>query len=318
MTSTAADGRGGASVSLIVFPGGFNWPVWVAYDRGAFERRGIAVDVVTTPGSVFQWTKLMQREAQVAITLMDNVIAYREGQGAPGVVVDDAVALMGLDTRSMPTLVTAPDIRSYADLRGKLLAVDALTTGNALVLIGMLEAAGLTRDDYRLQQVGGVAQRFEGLRRGAFAASLFNAPLDAQLVAVGFNPLDSANSLLRRFQGHVVAVRSEWACSNRPLVVGFLRGLLDALAWLYEPRNRDEAFAIFERNMPGAGAGAAETAYGVLFDATSGFPRNGAIDVEGVAQVLALRSNYGRPKRTLREASAYCDATFLAEAARRD
>jgi ABC-type nitrate/sulfonate/bicarbonate transport system substrate-binding protein len=311
-------GPAGASVTLILFPGGFNWPVWVARERGAFERERIAVEVVTTPGSVFQWTKLVQREAELAITLMDNVIAYREGQGAPGVVVDDAVALMGLDTRSMPTLVTTPDIRNYAALRGKTLAVDALGTGNALVLIGMLQRAGLAPSDYRLEQVGGVAQRFEGLKRGEFAGSLFNAPLDAQLMARGFNPLDSATSLLRRFQGHVVAARSEWARANRPIVVGFLRALLDALAWLYELRNRGEAFAIFERNMPGAGAGAAATAYAVLFDPASGFSRDGEIDVDGVAQLLELRSKYGQPRKTLRDASAYYDSEFLAEAARRD
>ena len=41
-------------VKLVVFPGGFNWPVWAAADLGLFARRGIEVEVTLTPGSVFQ------------------------------------------------------------------------------------------------------------------------------------------------------------------------------------------------------------------------------------------------------------------------
>jgi len=70
--------------------------------------------------------------------------------------------------------------------------------------------------------------------------------------------------------------------------VGFLRAISDAVGWLYDPLNRDEAFAIYNHNMAGAVPSAAATAYSVLFDPMTGFPRNGDIDVEGIRQVLAL------------------------------
>ena len=303
-----------ARVTLIVFPGGFNWPVWVAQERGLFARQGIAVDVAGTPGSVFQWTSLAGGEAQIAITLMDNVVAYREGQGEAPVVVPDAIALMGLDNRSMPVLVTAPGIARYADLRGKTLAVDAVKTGNALVLMGMLERGGLAHDDYRLERAGGVKQRFEAMQRGEYAGALFNSPFEGLLRDLGFNLLDSAAALVPHFQGHVVAARKGWADAHRSVVIGFIRAIVDSLAWLYDPVNRDEAFAIYERNLPGSGTSAVRTSYSVLFDPVTGFPRNGEIDVAGVREVLALRERYGEPKKALRNASAYCDAGFLDEA----
>ncbi len=92
------------------------------------------------------------------------------------------------------------------------------------------------------------------------------------------------------------------------------RALVDALAWLYGVGNRERAFAMFERNMPGADRAAAATAYRVLFDPGSGFAADGGIDVEGVAQVLALRARYGEPRKALREPSAYYDDSFLAQA----
>ena len=314
MTTPPRGSTSASRITLIVFPGGFNWPVWVAEERGLFAQHGVAVNVVTTPGSVFQWTTLAKGETQIAITLMDNVLAYREGQGEPGIVVNDAIALMSVDTRAMPALVTTPDIRTYAGLKGKSLAVDALRTGNALVLMGMLERAGLGPDDYRFIQVGGVAQRFEGMKRSEFAGSLFNSPFQGLLQQAGFNILDTSATLLDHFQGHVVATRKAWATANRSAVVGFLRAFADAVDWLYEPDNRNEAFNIYTRNLPDSIPGAAATAYSVLFDPLTGFPRRGEVDVEGVRQVLALRARYGRPTKALDDVFAYYEPAFLNEA----
>ncbi len=41
-------------LSLIIFPGGLSWPIFVAEDKGFFEKRSITVKVTETPGSVFQ------------------------------------------------------------------------------------------------------------------------------------------------------------------------------------------------------------------------------------------------------------------------
>jgi ABC-type nitrate/sulfonate/bicarbonate transport system substrate-binding protein len=303
-----------ARVTLIVFPGGFNWPVWGAQERGMFARQGIGVEVVTTPGSVFQWTSLANGDSHIAITLMDNVVAYREGQGEAPVVVSDAITVMGLDNRAMPALVTAPGISRYADLEGKTLAVDAVKTGNALVLIGMLERGGLTPGDYRLERAGGVQQRFEAMQRGEYAGALFNSPFEGLLGALGFNILDSAASILPHFPGHVFAVRKGWAEANRDVLVGFLGAIVESLAWLYDAGNREQALAIYERNLPDSAPGAAQVAYDVLFDGATGFPRNGEPDVDGIREVLALRARYGEPKKTLSDASAYCDAQYLEEA----
>jgi ABC-type nitrate/sulfonate/bicarbonate transport system substrate-binding protein len=301
-------------VRLIVFPGGFNWPVWVAQEQDLFVRRGVDVDVVRTPGSVPQWRSLAHGEADAAITLMDNVIAYREGQGEAPLDVPDAVAVMGFDTRVMPSLVTSPSITTYDDLRGETLAVDAVKTGNALVLMGMLDRAGLAPGDYAFARAGGVAQRFDAMLRGEYAGGLFNSPFDGMLRDRGFNVLDSAGSLLDRFQAHVVAVRREWAAARRAQLGGFIRALLDALAWLYEPGNRSAAYAVYARRMPGTSEGEAEAAYALLFDPHTGFPRNGELDLDGVREVIALRARYGEPAKVLGGVDVYCDRRILTEA----
>ena len=67
---------------IIAFPGAPNLPVFAAIEQGWFAEEGIAVDLTTTPSSVFQFEKLNAGEFDIAMTAFDNVVAYREGQGA--------------------------------------------------------------------------------------------------------------------------------------------------------------------------------------------------------------------------------------------
>lgn len=65
---------------------------------------------------------------------------------------------MGSDN-SFLSLVALPAFKSFDDLRGKTLSVDALTTGYAFVLFDMLRRNGVSRDDYRVDKAGGMTQR---------------------------------------------------------------------------------------------------------------------------------------------------------------
>jgi ABC-type nitrate/sulfonate/bicarbonate transport system substrate-binding protein len=296
-----------STVRLVVFPGAFNWPVWAALRKGWFAAEGVDVAITYTPGSVFQLTGLIDGDFHLGITLIDNVVAYREGQGEVPAVGEDLVALMACDTRVFPSLVTLPEVRSYADLRGRTLSVDATRTGYALVLRAMLENGGLGPQDYKIESVGGVQQRFEGLLAGRQAGALFNSPFESLLQAKGFNLLDTAISVLGNYQGQVVAGRRRWAAANRAALVGFQRALLRAIAWLYDPANRAEAFAIHDEN----NSGSAAVAYGTLFHPEHGFPRSGEVDVEGLKKVLEVRSRFGVPPKPLGSPFDYYDSSFL-------
>jgi len=317
MTETSPESPALIPINLMVFAGAFNWPVWVAQDRGLFARNGLTINVTETPGSVVQWTSLSEGTSDLAITLMDNVIAYREGQGEAPVTVPDAIAVMASDALLMPALVTQPDIKSYEDLRGKALSVDAAITGLALILYALLEKGGLKSGDYQLVRTGGVLARFEGLKRQEFAGALFNTPFSNQLQELGYRALDTAASVMQRYQGHVVATRAGWAQKNSRALQGFLRALSDAIDWLYDPANRADAFAIFRDHMPADDDKAAGIAYSVLFDPQTGFARKGAIDIDGITKVLELRSKFGQPPKPLGEPGRYFDLSYL-EAALKD
>jgi len=316
LTGCAAQPPAPQTVNVIVFPGGFNWPVWVAQEKGLFAKTGIEVRVTPTVSSVFQLTNLIDGKFDIAMTAIDNLIAYREGQGEEPVLGRDLQAVMGGDTGFL-RLVTVPEVSSYAQLRGKTLSVDARTTGYAFVLIEMLERAGLKESDYKLERAGGVLQRFQALMEKKHAGTLLLSPFEVQAEARGFNRLANAIDVLGRYQGLVGGARKAWAEQNRDAVVGYIRAFSDAVDWLYEPGNKDEAIAIFLKNLPNASPQAAQTAYQVLLSPTDGFQKKAKIDMEGVKTVLALRSKYGQPRKSLSDPSPYYDASFYEAATRR-
>ena len=131
------------ALEVIVFAGGFNWPIWSAQQQGYFASNGVEVHLTPTPGSEYQLKSLIEGKFDLAMTAIDNVIAYDEGQGEASVSAKpNLVVVMGGDNGFL-RLVTVPEVASYADLKGKSLTVDARTTGYAFVLEKMLQLGGL-------------------------------------------------------------------------------------------------------------------------------------------------------------------------------
>src|SRR5256885_752450 len=303
-------------VNVIVFPGGFNWPIWVAQEKGLFAKNGIDVKITPTPNSVFQLTGLIEGRFDIAMTAIDNLIAYREGQGEAKVDGPDLIAFMGGDNGFL-RLVAVPEVKTLADLRGRTVSVDARTTGYAFVLFEILERGGLVLDrDYTVERAGGVLQRFQALMEKKHAATLLLSPFELQAEAKGFKRLGNATDVLGAYQGLVGGARKGWADANRAAVVGYIRAFSEAVDWLYDPRNRDEAVLIFRKNLPNVPEQGAQAAYGVLLAPSGGFQKKAQIDLEGVRTVLALRSKYAEPKKSLTDPNTYYDSSFYRVAMR--
>lgn len=301
-------------VSVIVFPGGFNWPIWVGQEKGYFERNGIAVNMTPTPDSKFQLTGLIDGKFDIAMTAIDNVIAYMEGQGAaPTTQTPDIVAFMGADNGFL-RLITVPEVKSYNDLKGKQVSVDAMTTGYAFVLRKLLEKGGLKPTDIEFVSAGGVMQRFGALMEKKHAGTLLISPFEVNAEAKGFNRLANADEALGRYQGLVGAARRSWAKENEASLVGYVRGYIAALDWLYDPKNKDDAIALLRKNLPNMPEELATKSYEILLDQKKGFARRAELDVEGVKTVLALRSEYGEPRKALTDPTKYFDLQYYEKA----
>jgi ABC-type nitrate/sulfonate/bicarbonate transport system substrate-binding protein len=300
-------------ITVNVFPGGFNWPIYVGQDTGIFESHGFTVELQGTPDSVTQMTDFSQGKFDIAMTAVDNIVAYVEGQGqAPIGPQPEFFAFMGVDTGFL-SLVASPGITSIQDLRAKTVSVDAMTTGYAFVLYDILRRNGLERDkDYELVSAGGMVQRWNGLREGRHEATLLSAPYNLIARTAGFTELVRATDVIGPYQGNVAATRRSWAVHNPDKVVSYIRAFREAVAWLYEPANRIEAIDILCRHLPQMPQEIATASYPELLHRTHGFFKTCKLDREGLKYVLTLRERYASPTKPLGISSRYYDPQYSA------
>jgi ABC-type nitrate/sulfonate/bicarbonate transport system substrate-binding protein len=303
-------------LEVIVFPGGFSWPLWVGQEKGFFAANGLEVKITPTPNSVFQMQHLAAGKFDIAFTAVDNVVAYDEGQGeVPLAETPDFFAFMGGQYGAV-RLVTQPDIKSIVDLKGKSLAVDAATTGYSFVLRKILQLGGLSESDYQIERLGGTAARAEALMQGKTAGTILTSPLEIVPESRGYPRLANAVDVLGPYQAVLGAARRSWAKSNEAALVGFIRGYVKSLDWLADPANRAEAVAIYRKLLPQASEASATKAWEVLLTGPEGFQKKGKLDLAGVETVLRLRSEFGRPQKNLTDPSKYFDESYYQKALR--
>ena len=301
-------------VRLITFAGGANLPLWVAEEQRFFAREQLVVRVSFTPNSVALVKALLDGEQEMAWAAFDNVVAYQEGQGEVTLpVIPDLFAYMGV-SRGNVRLVVTSDVKSYQDLRGKTLGVDAVSTGFAFALRKLLRVGGLRDDEVILESIGGTAARAQALMDGKIAGTILTTPLEIGPEARGFRRLANVTDALGPYQAGVGVARRSWAAANRPTLEGFIRASVAAINWLYDPRNREEAVAIYRKYMPAVPPAAAQLHVNAMLADREGFVRDGIFDRQALETVLRIRSELAMPQKSLDDASRYIDDSYRAAA----
>ena len=117
--------------------------------QGIFVGHGLDIDVMVTPNSTDQMRGLGKGSWQIVSTAFDNVLGWSGREGAEILAVCQ-VAL----GNALPVYVR-PEIKNWDDLRGKTMAVDAVDTAYALVLLHAQYVGGMKR-----QSQSGVLQYY--------------------------------------------------------------------------------------------------------------------------------------------------------------
>ncbi|MFY0691901.1 MAG: ABC transporter substrate-binding protein [Paracoccaceae bacterium] len=298
------------TIRIIAFPGAPNLPIFVAMEERFFAREGVSVEIEFTPSSIYQAQKTAAGEFDIAMTAFDNVVAYGEGQGAAGPGVDpEYVVVMGA-TQLELSLIVAPEIKTFDDLRGRSIALDAKDTGFAFALTEMLERAGVSLADTHYEPVGATPLRWQSVQSGAHAGTLTIEPFTTIATRAGFHVLQKSSDIFDAYQGGVVAARRSFLDAHRDAVAGYLRAYLAGLDWLRTPENRDKAAEYLQKHMPAIKPQAVEPVMKSLLDPRSGLTPDGEILPDGMARVLDLRSRHGSSDQTLTDWERYLDLSL--------
>jgi ABC-type nitrate/sulfonate/bicarbonate transport system substrate-binding protein len=303
--------RAAEPLKVVAFAGASNWPFWACQQEGFFAKENVDVTLAFTPNYVELARNLMAGNYDLALSAVDNLVAYNEGQGevdlgAPA----DFMALFGIDN-GMLSVMASPDIADIKALKGQTISVDAMTTGFAFVLREVLARNGINEDDVTWAKVGGGAQRLEALLKNEQKATLLNTPLDLVAEARGYKRLLRVHDMLGAYQGITAWGRRGVMTEKNAVLRGFTRAFHAGVQWVADPANKEKAIALLMTKMNGMTRPAAEKAYERLLDPVDGIYRDLRIDRAGLKAVLDLRSKYAQPSRQLSDVERYIDASFL-------
>ena len=290
---------------IIAFPGAPNLPVFAALKQGYFAEQNLQVTLTTTPSSVYQIQAFHAGEFDLAFTACDNIVAYREGQGAAKLEgpVDFRV-IMGA-TQVELSVIVDKGITEARELKGKSLALDAVGTGFAFVFYEMLAQLGLEMPEYERVAVGATPERWLSVKEGRHVGTITIEPFTSIAQAAGYRVLRRSTEAFPVYQGGVVAARQAWLTDNSATVRAFIRGYLRGLAWTLDPANRAAAAALLQAEMPEIKPGVVDAVMNSLLSPRSGLTPQGAILRAGMQTVLDLRSRYGSGKAALTDIDKY-------------
>ena len=284
------------------------WPIYVAEAQEFFTAEGVTLDNTVFRVSSDATRALSGDSLDIVGTATDSAILATE-QGA------DTISVSGVLNKPVYSLVVRPDVRGYADLRGKTLGVSDLKDGSTILLQRMLEREGLRPDAYDVVQTGGTPDRYAALKSGAIAATMLSQPNDFQAVAEGYPSLVLVSDVIPDYQFTSNVVRRNWAQANEPALARFHRAYARACQWLYDPGNKNEAVRILVDKLKTTDELARKT-YDVYMEHAQAMPRAGELNLAGVRTVMDIMGEIGNLPRPLPPLERFVDTGYLERALR--
>ena len=135
----------------------------------------------------------------------------------------DAVAVVTEFNNPIYSLVAKPEIKTYADLKGKLIGLAAETGSITISIRKLLAMNGINRDDFRSRFVDGTPDRLVCLTKGDCDAVPLGQPQDFVAMRQGFRLLGLSTEAVPEFVYTVTAARRSWASENKEAVVRYAR-----------------------------------------------------------------------------------------------
>lgn len=277
--------------------------VEVGEKKGFFERENIKLDIVMTQSVPLIAQGLQGGSIQVGSLGPDSGIPAIE-KGA------DIVFVAGVNDTADWTLIAQPDLKSYADLKGKPLGVATMKGGSSTVLQKMLLTNGLKEDDIVFVQAGGTSGRIAALESKAIAGGLISGPQNVMLAGKGYTVLGQVAEALPHYPTAGLAVTRAWAKNNEDVLLRVLRAHVASMNWLYDPANRNEGVKLLAEYVK-----VPEDVAGEVFDLitkkTKLFSPQGRFDLEGYRVVLQLLQEDGALSGALPDPKKYMDTQYL-------
>ena len=280
-------------------------PLNVGERKGFFSREGLQLEVVPIPGGTDRIVAALDKGE---IDAGKNATPYLIQAVLKG---SDAVAIIAQTTNPVYSLIVRPEIKSFADLKGK--TVGLSTAGDTITLsaLRLLARKGIAAADFRAKAVVGTSARFDCLKSGECAAVPMGQPEDLSAIKQGYPRLSFTYEAGADLIFNVDMTRRAWGEKNQDALVRFVRGFAASYEFINDPKNRIEVTGIVKETLKVSDDVAREVFAPYTESDKNVLPKRGELSIKAFNQVLALMGEAGVIPKPVAPAERFIDLRYL-------
>jgi NitT/TauT family transport system substrate-binding protein len=274
---------------------------FIAMEKKFFEAEKLNVNWISAGSAARAVQQTVAGSLDLSIAATDATLrAVAEGGGLKIVA--------GTVNAAPFRVVGNKTVKSWSELRGKTISVGGPSDQTLFFFRVMARKNGLADGDYDLVYAGTTPARFAQLMSGAVGAAVLTNPNDILALNEGFRDLGSAPDYVPTWSQNNAFVNANYARAHRDEIVAFLRAYRKAVAYFYDPANREETLDIMIQYSK-SDRGTAEQIYKFYMDKGI-IARDGAISEAGIQAVLDSLIANGEVKQPPKLAD-FVDRSFL-------
>jgi NitT/TauT family transport system substrate-binding protein len=283
--------------------GGSGIPLWIAQDKGFFERNGLDTRLIYIGGGRIVAQSFAAGQVKIAI------------MAGPAMVAANLAGLnlrmvAGLVNTSTYSLFVKPNITTPQELKGKRFGMGSFGSSPDFMMRQIFRRLGLDPEkDVVILQLGGGGDlvRLAALKAGSIDGALLSPPLTALAREAGFRALITPQNLVIPYQQTGVATTKEFIDKNRDSLRRFVKAMAEAVH--YYKTHKEESLAVVAKNLKTNDRAALEESYQEF--AVKLHPREPYPTLEGMALIVDSQ----RTKNTASNIRAedYVDMSFVKE-----
>jgi len=273
------------SLNVKVFPGAQNLPLWVGLEKMFFANAGLNLNVAYTVSSDELRGDLASGKIDIAHAAVDNSVAIQQMTGKPSII------LMGGDS-SMNQLIVQPEINTAADMRGKVLIVDAPNTAYALQAMKALSLAGVKPGEYSLKVIGGTGLRFKAMQSNKeYSASTLNPPFSIQALDLKMNSLGWLVDLAGPYQASGMFAMRPFIDANGKTIEKYIAAWIRSVRWGLDKNNKEEVLSLLQKRL-NLDMSTIDKSYAILTNPKIGLAIDAQFSMPGFQNLLEIRQEF--------------------------
>ncbi len=279
-------------------------PMLASAKLGFMEREDLDPQLVYVRGA----------DRSLAAVLGGSVFVSASGSDAHIAAVErgiDVTMIGGTINGLSQVIMTTKQFKTLDDLRGKIIGATSATSGLGFALRRYFKAKGFEFGrDYQILATGSAGPTLAALAAGQVHAAALGVPLNMVAAEQGFHAVGKIIDVIPSYQFGAFTVSRPLAEKNRPLMIRFMRAMINVHRWFYANKEAASAFVAKELDLP-------------LEQARRGWeyyvenkiwPNDASVNMEGMNVATQIYWEAAQAKGAVPAAQKYVDLSYQREA----